>query len=106
MKAFLTGSQAYGIPTDKSDIDLVIDLKDDDLFRLASVVNYEELKIECYDGSDLNLQFGRLNLIVPGSRAKLLAWKRGTKALMKQVRVSGVGATREEARAEFKRQGL
>ena len=104
MKAFLTGSQAYGSPTDKSDIDLVIDLKDADFSGLVCAVNREEIKVDCYDDTDLNLKFGRLNLIVPGSRERLRAWKRGTKALMKRVRVSGVRATREEAGAEFKRQ--
>lgn len=60
--AVLTGSQAYGLPTEKSDIDVAVMLSKEDadaLVRLAGGAG-----VETHDDGSFSLHFGRLNLIV------------------------------------------
>jgi hypothetical protein len=74
--AFLTGSRAYGIPTARSDIDLVV--------PLPGEVVQELLKL-AQEGSkppgSVSLKFGKLNLIVPTSEDSLQVWRSGTSVL-------------------------
>ena len=67
MRAFLTGSQIYGTPTEKSDIDLVVLMDDEDRMTLHSLVGDSEEVVPArqdfngYGVGSLNLKFGRLN---------------------------------------------
>jgi hypothetical protein len=85
LKAFLTGSQAYGIPTEESDIDLVVEMDKDELhalYALASRYGKQGSKVLEYGNGQASLRFGNLNLIVcynAGERAE--NWKKGTEAL-------------------------
>jgi len=103
MQAFLTGSQVYGNPTDKSDIDLVVLLSDEDRTLLHNLVGDSEEKVPArqdYNGygvGSLNLQFGRLNLIVAENEMEWLAWRAGTTTLLSQAPV-----TRDKAVETFK----
>jgi len=71
--AILTGSHAYGAPTDHSDIDLVIrcENKIADLLRKNSDVSP--------DGS---VRYGKLNLILCLEDDQYKAWEEGTKDLV------------------------
>jgi hypothetical protein len=59
MNAFLTGSQAYGTPTDESDVDLAIVVSSDDAERLHSLASRRGGS----GGGWVSLYFGRLNLV-------------------------------------------
>lgn len=64
MKAFLTGSQIYGIPKPESDIDLVI-------------LTTKEVKKELIKQSDnkaLPCQFGKLNIIITTNIIQYILW--------------------------------
>jgi hypothetical protein len=103
MQAFLTGSQVYGTPTAKSDIDLVVLLSDEDRELLHCLVDESEEKIpgrQQYGGygiGSLNLKFGRLNLIVAENEKEWQAWRAGTTSLLTQAPV-----TRDKAVETFK----
>jgi hypothetical protein len=79
----LTGSQVYGVPTEKSDIDVVLMLP-------QALVEFLELVSE--QGStppgSTSLRFGRLNLIIPDDWKSLAVWKEGTEKLKKRKPVS------------------
>jgi len=66
-EAFITGSHAYGTPTDESDIDLVVWVGGDAKTLLAK---------EGYP-----IRFGNLNLILVDSEEQWTAWEAGTNAL-------------------------
>ena len=92
MNAFLTGSQIYGSPTENSDIDLVVSMDDENRARLWALVKDSEKKVnfntDADYGGNLNLQFGRLNLIVLKSDIEMANWKVGTVMLERQCPVS------------------
>ena len=70
MKAFITGSRAYGKPNSKSDIDLVIQCD----INTAALLRQES-------ESKQTIRFGRLNIIVAGDDTEMAVWKMGTAAL-------------------------
>jgi hypothetical protein len=79
MKAFLTGSHAYGSPTDKSDIDLVVLGLAEDLKTLMAVSGHSE---ELYrDTQSVSLRFGKLNLLFCLSLNAYHDWYHGTEEL-------------------------
>lgn len=82
-KAFLTGSRAYGEPTEDSDIDLVI---------LCGEGLHEKLLAES-EAKD-TVRFGRLNLICCNSKTEYLAWAEATRKMI----VSGRNFSSNEAR--------
>jgi hypothetical protein len=90
MNAFLTGSQVYGTPTEKSDIDLVVLLSDDDRLMLAELVaeQVSEKTYGNYGVGSLSLRFGNLNLIVAKDSDEFTNWAYGTKVLRRQSPVS------------------
>lgn len=76
LNSFLTGSQVYGIPTENSDIDMVV---------LVTESDREILK----NNSELSnkIIFGKLNLIllskeVPEEVVRFHLWKQGTEDLI------------------------
>lgn len=98
--AFVSGSQRYGTPTEKSDIDLIV-LLDDDNEQFDLLGNEGEVDGDasdpCEEGHDqtegrvMSLRFGNLNLIVVNKKL-YRAWKDATDELVAQKPV-----TRDEA---------
>ena len=80
MRAFITGSHAYGTPTEESDVDLVILV---DWATLDKLNNLSEkgLNESATDSGDISLRFGKLNLICVADEAIFAAWKLGTAKL-------------------------
>lgn len=77
MNVFLTGSRAYGTPTDNSDVDLAIVVESADAERLAGLADRSRGSAS----SDwLSLYFGRLNLICL-KPAAFDAWKAANEQL-------------------------
>jgi len=82
--AFITGSQAYGTPHDRSDIDVAVLMDKDDVRLLNDIKDDAE---ERYADSH-SLRFGDLNLILFTDPVKFEAWRRATDALLEQQPVS------------------
>lgn len=93
MNAFLTGSRAYGWPTDKSDIDLVV-LVDQRTFGILVDLLGDPDPHGKSGGNDVSasLRVGKLNLILHTSENAFDAWQEGTDELIARSPV-----TREEA---------
>lgn len=89
--AFLTGSRAYGMPREDSDIDICI-LVDDALSSLLFSASEQK-------GS--SVRFGKLNLIVFSNRKDFERWREVTEHLITQRPV-----TREEAVLAFQYAGF
>lgn len=90
MRAYITGSRAYGTPREDSDIDLVIACGTSDLFALWAVVEHTKL------------MFGRLNLVafnvdIPEEAARYERWLSVHNSLVARRPV-----TKEEAIAAFR----
>ena len=72
MQAFITGSQAYGIPHKNSDVDLVI----------YCDIDTAEILMENKDASHSQdnpvVRYGNLNLIICTNKAEYSAWLSGT----------------------------
>ena len=83
MKAFVTGSFAYGNPTVDSDIDLVVLIDKKDAGHLLNMADAPTTKEEAY-GTDVDCQmrFGKLNIIGCYEPKVFDAWKRGTEQLV------------------------
>lgn len=74
MRAFLTGSQVYGTPTSKSDIDLVI---------FVDYVTKQRL-IELSDNKKMPCKFGKLNIIFTTNEEDYSVWLLGKKLCLDQ----------------------
>ena len=91
--SFLTGSHAYGTPHDKSDVDVVVLLTNEELCKLALVA--DEVcgdQTSASDDSAASLRFGRLNLICVVDKDEYEAWRTATAELVERRPV-----TRDEA---------
>jgi predicted nucleotidyltransferase len=99
MRSFITGSRAYGTPTAKSDVDLVILVTQADLELLRSMCDSDDKDREKDVPSDggptvhgpagsASLRFGRMNLIVVSDPVAFEIWREGTRAL-KRLRDDG-----------------
>lgn len=85
MKAFITGSRAYGTPRQDSDTDLVIRADNSVLETLRA----------CSDdtsGNPYALRFGTLNVVACTSNEQYEAWKTGTDQM-----IANAPVTREHA---------
>src|SRR5208283_96062 len=78
MKAFITGSRAYGTPRLDSDIDLVIQYN----AATAALLRKES-------EAKNTVRFGRLNVIIAGDDPEMAAWQLGTDALQREVAAHG-----------------
>lgn len=91
---FITGSHAYGIPHENSDVDLVLYMPPDEgnkLYELLKEYNYYQGTP--YEGAcSYCLKIGKLNLIICLAPELYDAWKNGTEQL-KQI----APVTRDEA---------
>ena len=115
MNSFLTGSYAYGIPNDKSDVDIVVLLSVTHIKLLMKhadkVTNKERAQTSDFDGtlSSASLRFGKLNLICCTTKEQYECWKEGTEELIRQsvMREREFGdetkITREKACEYFKK---
>lgn len=106
MKAFITGSYAYGTPTKESDIDLVVFIDEEQagLLDMVYISNIGETKLSDreteYESDDTYcMRFGKLNLIVCFSKDWYDAWKSGTNVLIEKSKIKKV--TRGEAKTHF-----
>lgn len=92
MNAILTGSRAYGIPCEDSDVDLVVLMKPSEAADLATSLGLEVTREG--EGRYPALQFmqGRLNLIVVTDPKQFDIWVKGTELLSIRAPV-----TRQEA---------
>lgn len=88
--AFITGSRAYGTPTEKSDLDLVILVSGND-----SDILWGETEVPS------SVRFGRLNLLIFQKRDRFERWRQVTEALIQRRPV-----TREDAVSAFKSAGF
>ncbi len=92
-RPFLTGSRAYGIPKQDSDIDLVLYLDDAELQELAKLADEvmgadEELEGLYGQAYTSSLRFGDLNLICCTDDRVFDAWRIITKELKKKAPVT------------------
>lgn len=92
MHSFITGSQAYGQPTEKSDIDFVVLVSEselDTLRRMADkVLEGRENSDADGEASSASLMFGRMNLIAVTNETDFAIWKHGTERLRQQKPVT------------------
>jgi len=86
--AFITGSQKYGIPNDRSDVDLVVLLSENDLFQLLDLEDDAMRKQNSYGDALLSLKFGRLNILCTTNVEDYNVWVEGTKELIAQKPVT------------------
>lgn len=83
MKAFITGSHAYGTPHEKSDVDLVVRCDESTMLKLVELCAPALLDEEPKSGDGETHQFkvGKFNLIMCTTDARFEAWKKGTATL-------------------------
>lgn len=98
--AILTGSRAYGKPTEKSDIDVAVLIGEDDLLRIIDAMGEMDIdpKYVGQPGAITPLRFGALNLLCVTDPEDYRVWEEGTAALIERGPVD-----RAEAVAEFSR---
>lgn len=76
---FVTGSQAYGVPREDSDIDLVVAVPDELRQYLASVCDNQSGRL-----GQRSMRFGRLNLLCATTPEQYEAWHAGTTELLSE----------------------
>ena len=97
MKAFITGSRAYGVPTDESDIDLIVVVEASTLLLLSTLADNSGSGMEeATERGGASLRFGRLNLLCVTEKHHEI-WKRATDELREKAPV-----TRDVAVAHIK----
>lgn len=97
MRAFLTGSRAYGVPRSTSDIDLVVFLTPEEIDVLIDTGAFDAGGSGTGMGN-VSVRFGGLNLICLIDITDYEIWAEGTKRLIERAPV-----TRQEAVAMFDR---
>jgi predicted nucleotidyltransferase len=104
LKAFVTGSRAYGTPREDSDIDLVVMVSLRDMERLRDQHDERPARDDDDEGEypdvpdQAQLRFGRLNLLCVTQEDDYEAWRSGTEELIARSPV-----TRAEAVEVFDR---
>ena len=104
MRAFITGSQLYGKPTPKSDIDLVVMVDYGDLCLLKSKADkiVEDSQGSAGGPGSASMMFGKLNLLATTEEDAFAVWKLGTTKCINKARKKGLKPiTRKEAVAIF-----
>jgi len=91
MNSFITGSHAYGKPTEKSDIDLVLLLEPEVTQFL--IENSDDMCIPC--------RFGKLNLVLCKDEREFTAWRIITDNLKIKSREEGRPIGHDEAKEAF-----
>jgi predicted nucleotidyltransferase len=85
--AFLTGSRAYGVPREDSDIDLVVYIDPSELTKLAEALGTDVNDDNSYAPS-MSVVEGRLNLVIVSEPEEYDTWLAVTDSLKKQAPVS------------------
>lgn len=94
MRAFITGSRAYGKPKLSSDIDLVVQVSTADKALLERLCDKDPKN----DAEGIKIvKFGDLNLILVETDAEMAVWKFATDALAIKKEKRGRHVGREEA---------
>lgn len=88
-RAFLTGSRAYGTPTEKSDIDIGV-LVDQQVFNILTA--YSEEQHLGYPSNKQVIRFGKLNIIAFTEKDRYEKWKKVNNELIEQQPVSRINA--------------
>lgn len=96
MNAFITGSHAYGKPTENSDVDLVVFMS----------TEWDANKIKRYFGDPQTthggpVRAGNLNLILCDTEAEWSIWRYGTDILIRRSLEEGRPVDTEEATELF-----
>lgn len=86
--AILTGSQVYGIPTDGSDIDVVVLMSEEHIKRLVAASQGCCDECLCQYPDAATFRFGKLNLIAVSNLIAFEVWRDATKALLARAPVS------------------
>ena len=86
MEAFITGSHAYGTPTERSDVDIVLRVSADTAKQLRKL-----------SSSDKIVRFGKANLILVENDLEYAAWLLGTRDLQRR----GVSVNKRDAKRVF-----
>jgi hypothetical protein len=89
--AFVTGSHAYGVPTRKSDVDLVVFMDD------KTKDNITLLSDEC----SYPIKYGNINIIAPTTQKEYDMWRLGTSILVQRCIDQKRRIPKEEAIATF-----
>lgn len=97
MKAFITGSHAYGKPHDRSDVDLVLRVDDETRTKLVSLL-HPGITDDDYSEGVLQFKVASLNLILCVTDEQYAQWLIGTQELCALAPV-----TRDFAVQTFKR---
>jgi len=97
VKPFLTGSHAYGVPKEGSDLDIVV-LLDNCLASTLLSLSMGSVNIQYGSVASASLRFGPLNIIAITDEAEFTAWKTATDLLIAMKPV-----TREQAVACIKK---
>lgn len=92
MKAFLTGSHAYGAPRPDSDVDLVVLVTEAE----AAVLRNES------ETQAIPHRYGKLNLIILTDVLEYNAWASFTEDMKQQAAERGSPITKKEAVEAFK----
>lgn len=90
MKAFVTGSRAYGTKTEESDLDLAIFISIIDLQKLVAFYKEQGHQINHKYGVEkgASFRFGNLNLLCFTEKNEFLAWQEATQTLSEQKPVT------------------
>lgn len=81
IQCILTGSQAYGKPGKKSDIDVVMLLTKEELALFSAKAGECEDYVNLASGEEAALRFGNLNVIAVTDPVVFGIWQKGTAAL-------------------------
>ncbi len=95
--AFLTGSRAYGVPREDSDVDLVVYMDPSELSPLAKALGVS-VDDDTKGYPSINIKEGKLNLIVVSEPEEYDAWLSVTRKLREKAPV-----TRAEAILAFQK---
>lgn len=75
IRAFVTGSHAYGTPRDNSDIDLVVLVEPESLALLRVAVGADPPPASAGPDTSASLMFGKLNLVVVRDEREFQIWR-------------------------------
>lgn len=98
MIAFITGSRAYGEPTAKSDVDLVI--RTDDA-TAAILRGLSDPVLQNSKDKQLVIRFGKLNIVVCTTDEQFAVWRIGTTFMQRMKQANGETYNWEQAKAVF-----
>lgn len=87
-RAFLTGSRAYGTPSEDSDIDIAMLLSKEDLDALLKLCDGVDATSPNPYQSGWSLRFGKLNLLCFDSEPEFKGWMKATELLIERKPVT------------------